>query len=266
VLSTFRQEAAERLARIDEHLLLLEQGTAGDEAEAFRLLFREAHSLKGAAGLLDLGPIVAVMHSLETVMERLRNGSLPLSPSIVEVLLQSTDTLRNLLNLLDSPNQDQASDLINALDRLARNDPSAMERIERPIFAPQEVSPPTALRLAICDDAMFSRKLIADIAREAGWAIAWEAKDGREAVELYRKDRPNLLTLDLTMPVMPGIDALREIRTLDPSALIVIVSAIDQRSVIADCLREGASDFMTKPVDRNRIQSLLQRTRRNRGT
>jgi two-component system chemotaxis response regulator CheY len=112
-------------------------------------------------------------------------------------------------------------------------------------------------RLLVVDDAMLMRKLIRDVAVEAGWEVAGEAANGREAVELYRALRPDLVTMDVVMPEMTGLEALRQIRADDPEARVVMVTALDQKQTLAESIRDGALDFVVKPFDRQRIAGLL---------
>lgn len=114
-------------------------------------------------------------------------------------------------------------------------------------------------RLLIVDDALFMRALIRRVAVEAGWDVVAEAGNGEEAVALYREHRPDLVTMDLVMPVMGGLDALRAIRTLDPDAQVVVVTALDQKQALMDSIREGAIDFVVKPFERERILNLLRK-------
>jgi two-component system chemotaxis response regulator CheY len=114
-------------------------------------------------------------------------------------------------------------------------------------------------RLLVVDDAMIMRKMIRDVAVEAGWEIAGEAGNGAEAVELYERLRPDLVTLDLVMPVMGGNEALRRIRAADPEARVVVVTALDQKQTLIESIRDGAFDFIVKPFDRGRIVSLLDK-------
>jgi len=116
-------------------------------------------------------------------------------------------------------------------------------------------------RLLVVDDAMIMRKLIKDVAVEAGWEIVGEAKNGAEAVELYRALRPDLVTMDLVMPIMGGNEALRQIRADDPEARVVVVTALDQKQTLMESIRDGAIDFIVKPFDRQRIINLLGKVR-----
>ncbi|MFM7035361.1 MAG: response regulator [Planctomycetia bacterium] len=112
-------------------------------------------------------------------------------------------------------------------------------------------------RLLVVDDALIMRTMIKDIARNAGWEIAGEATTGAEAVARYRELKPDLVTLDIVMPEMDGVEALRTIRGEDPAARIVMVSAIDQRAKLTECIHLGAHDFVVKPFDRQALRSLF---------
>jgi two-component system chemotaxis response regulator CheY len=112
-------------------------------------------------------------------------------------------------------------------------------------------------RLLVVDDALFMRKLICGVATEAGWQVIAEATNGAEAVSLYQQHRPDLVTMDLVMPVMGGLDALRQIRVLDPCAQIVVITALDQKHALMESIRDGAIDFIVKPFERQRVLSLL---------
>lgn len=113
-------------------------------------------------------------------------------------------------------------------------------------------------RLLVVDDALIMRAMIKDVARHAGWDIAGEAANGVEAVARYRELRPDLVTLDIVMPEMDGVEALRTIRAEDPAATVVMVSAIDQRAKLTECIRLGARDFVVKPFDRQALGTLFQ--------
>jgi two-component system chemotaxis response regulator CheY len=114
-------------------------------------------------------------------------------------------------------------------------------------------------RLLIVDDALFMRRLIAGVAREAGWEVAGEAADGEQAVAMYADLKPDLTTMDLVMPVMGGLEALGRIREADPDAQVVVITAVDQKQSVMDAIRLGALDFIVKPFDRDRVASLLRK-------
>lgn len=114
-------------------------------------------------------------------------------------------------------------------------------------------------RLLIVDDALFMRRLIAGVAREAGWDVAGEAADGARAVAMHAELRPDLTTMDLVMPVMGGLEALGKIREADPDARVVVITAVDQKQSVLDAIRLGAVDFIVKPFDRDRVLSLLRK-------
>jgi two-component system, chemotaxis family, chemotaxis protein CheY len=114
-------------------------------------------------------------------------------------------------------------------------------------------------RLLVVDDALFMRKLICDVAAEAGLDVAGQAVNGAEAIDLYAQLRPDLVTMDLVMPVMGGLEALRQIRGLDPDAKVVVVTALDQKQALMDSIRDGAIDFIVKPFDRERVLNLFKK-------
>ncbi len=117
-------------------------------------------------------------------------------------------------------------------------------------------------RLLVVDDALFMRKMICAVAAEAGWEVVAEASNGAEAVALYQQYRPDLVTMDLVMPVMGGLEALREIRAVDPRAQVVVVTALDQKQSLIDSIRDGAIDFIVKPFERDRVLTLFAKAQR----
>ena len=114
-----------------------------------------------------------------------------------------------------------------------------------------------AKRLLIVDDALIMRKRIRDIAEEAGWEVAGEAKDGEEAIATYERVRPDLVTLDIIMPKMDGVEALKGVRAADPDARVIMISAVDQRDKLAECISHGAIDFIVKPFDADRLRKIF---------
>jgi two-component system, chemotaxis family, chemotaxis protein CheY len=114
-------------------------------------------------------------------------------------------------------------------------------------------------RLLVVDDALIIREKIKDVATAAGWEIAGEAANGAEAVEAYLQTRPDVVTLDLVMPQFDGLHALRGIRAADPAARVVVVSALEQKAVLKEAFRNGATDFVLKPFDKTNLIATLER-------
>ncbi len=115
-------------------------------------------------------------------------------------------------------------------------------------------------RLLIVDDALIMRRRIATIAEAAGWVIAGEAQDGIQAIELYQQLRPDLVTLDIVMPKLDGVSALKKIRELDPDARVVMVSAVNQKSKLTECIQAGVSDFIVKPFRASLLQHFFEKS------
>ena len=116
-----------------------------------------------------------------------------------------------------------------------------------------------APRLLIVDDATIMRMRISGVAREAGWEIVAEATNGVEGLARYREQRPDLVTLDIVMPELDGVEMLRQLRSEDPAARVVMVSAVDQRAKLRECIALGALDFVVKPFDKERLLSLFRK-------
>jgi two-component system, chemotaxis family, chemotaxis protein CheY len=120
-----------------------------------------------------------------------------------------------------------------------------------------------AKRVLVVDDAMIMRMRIKEIAREAGWEIAGEAVDGADAIAKYRELRPDMMTMDIVMPQMDGVTALKAIREEDANARVVMVSAVDQKLKLTECIRLGAIDFVVKPFNRENLKSLFEKMARD---
>ena len=108
-------------------------------------------------------------------------------------------------------------------------------------------------RVVVVDDSKMSRKILRNILEEAGYAVVEEATDGEEAIAAYMQYKPDILTLDITMPNMDGIEALREIMSLDRRAKVVMISAAGQQKKIIEALKIGAQKFVTKPFEQDEV-------------
>ena len=108
-------------------------------------------------------------------------------------------------------------------------------------------------RILVVDDAAFMRKMVADALTRGGHEVVGEAGNGLEAVARYQELKPEVTTLDITMPEKDGISALREIIELDPSAKIIMCSALGQESKVLESIKLGAKDFVVKPFQANRV-------------
>jgi two-component system chemotaxis response regulator CheY len=111
----------------------------------------------------------------------------------------------------------------------------------------------------ICDDAIFMRTMISDILQQSGFEIIGEAESGLEAIEKYKQLRPDLVTMDIVMPDMGGIDAVREITKIDANARILMCSAMGQQALVVEAIQAGAKDFVVKPFQPSRVLEAVQR-------
>ncbi|MBP1760923.1 MAG: response regulator receiver protein, partial [Firmicutes bacterium] len=108
-------------------------------------------------------------------------------------------------------------------------------------------------RVLIVDDADFMRMMIKDILIKNGYEIAGEATDGNSALQKYKEINPDLVTMDITMPEMDGVDTVKAIIDYDPDAKIIMVSAIGQQAIVIDAIQAGAKDFIVKPFLPERV-------------
>ena len=108
-------------------------------------------------------------------------------------------------------------------------------------------------KILVVDDAGFMRKMVQTHLTKAGYTDFIEGEDGARAVELYKENKPDLVIMDITMPNMNGIDALREIKSNDPDAKVVMCSAMGQEAMVMDAIKLGALDFIVKPFKADRI-------------
>jgi two-component system, chemotaxis family, chemotaxis protein CheY len=114
-------------------------------------------------------------------------------------------------------------------------------------------------RVLVVDDAAFMRKMVSDALSGGGHEVVGEAGNGLEAVEQYRSLRPDVTTLDITMPEKDGLSALREIIAVDPSAKVVMCSALGQESKVLESIKLGAKDFVVKPFQPDRVLSAIEK-------
>ena len=113
----------------------------------------------------------------------------------------------------------------------------------------------------IVDDAAFMRQMVKGILTKHGHKVAGEAENGKQAISQYKELSPDLVLMDITMPEMDGIEAVKNIVQINPSAKIIMCSAMGQQSVVMDAIKEGAKDFIVKPFQENRILEAITKIR-----
>jgi len=116
-----------------------------------------------------------------------------------------------------------------------------------------------AKNILIVDDASFMRMMIKDILSKNGYNIAGEAENGLVAVQKYKELLPDLVTMDITMPDMDGIQALKQIREFAPNAKVVMCSAMGQQAMVIEAIQSGAKDFIIKPFQADRVLEAVKK-------
>lgn len=114
-------------------------------------------------------------------------------------------------------------------------------------------------QVLITDDTAFMRMTLRNILEKNGYEVVGEAEDGQVAVDRYTELRPDLVTMDVTMPKMDGITAIKKIMEIDPQAKIIVCSAMGQKALVIEALNAGARDFIVKPFQAERIINAVQK-------
>ena len=116
-----------------------------------------------------------------------------------------------------------------------------------------------AVRVLVVDDAAFMRMMVKDILSKNGYEVVGEAENGMKALEKYQELKPDLVTMDITMPEMDGISAVKEIKKVDPNAKIVMCSAMGQQAMVIEAIQAGARDFIVKPFHADRVLEAVRK-------
>ncbi|ASJ02571.1 two-component system response regulator [Thermococcus profundus] len=114
-------------------------------------------------------------------------------------------------------------------------------------------------RVLIADDALFARILLRKIFTDAGHEVVGEASTGKEVVEKYAELRPDIVTLDIIMPDMDGIEALKKIIEMDPNAKVIMITSVDSEKKVIECINAGASGYIIKPFEPSQVLSEVNR-------
>ncbi|QTL99601.1 response regulator [Iocasia frigidifontis] len=116
-----------------------------------------------------------------------------------------------------------------------------------------------AKKILIVDDAAFMRLTLKNLIEEIGYEVIGEATNGEEAVAKYADLQPDIVTMDITMPEMSGLEALKEIISIDETASIIMCSAMGQQTMVLDAIKSGAKDFIVKPFNKDRVKEALSK-------
>ena len=114
-------------------------------------------------------------------------------------------------------------------------------------------------QILICDDAAFMRMMLKDILVKEGYEVVGEAENGAKAVEKYNELKPDLVLMDITMPEMDGIQALKNIKAADSNAMVIMCSAMGQQAMVVESIQAGARDFIVKPFQKDRVIEAIRK-------
>ena len=116
-----------------------------------------------------------------------------------------------------------------------------------------------AKNILVVDDAAFMRMMVKDILTKNGYNVVGEAENGEDAIAKYKDLHPDLVTLDITMPVMDGLQALKGIKEFDSNAMIIMCSAMGQQAMVIEAIQYGAKDFIVKPFQADRVVAAVKK-------
>lgn len=116
-----------------------------------------------------------------------------------------------------------------------------------------------AKNILIVDDAAFMRMMIKDILTKNGYNVAGEAENGLKAIEKYKELKPDLVMMDITMPEMDGLQALKGIKAQEPGAMVIMCSAMGQQAMVIEAIQAGAKDFIVKPFQAERVTEAVKK-------
>lgn len=114
-------------------------------------------------------------------------------------------------------------------------------------------------KVLIVDDSKTSRKILKNIFEENGYEVVGEAVNGQDGLDKYQELHPDLVTLDITMPVMDGIETLTKLKEINPGVKVVMITAAGQKNKMVEAVRLGAEEFVTKPYETSRIIEVLEK-------
>lgn len=114
-------------------------------------------------------------------------------------------------------------------------------------------------KIMVVDDAAFMRLMLSNMLTKMGHQVIAEADNGRTAIDLYKKHRPDIVTMDITMPYMNGIESVKGITAYDPAARIIMLSAMGQKEMVINAIKAGAKDFIVKPFKEDAVWAALER-------
>lgn len=219
-LQLFLEELDEQIQILEDGFLSLEKG--GREEETVHGLFRAAHTVKGSSAAVGHQQMTALTHAMENDAALGREpGADPRRPGAVR-------------------------------DRVGGHYPVRSRRTSQ-IGGSVRMSV-----ILIVDDSDFMRTRTRQLLAGDGFST-FEAGNGREAVAKYQEHRPDLVLMDITMPVMDGLTAVREIRKLDPQARVVICSALGQQATVLEPIKSGTKDFIVKPFQPERVLATVRK-------
>ena len=238
ILQFFIEDSQENLSEIEKILLSFETGGGDLDDELVNRVIRAVHTIEGSADSAGLEKIKEFTNWMGNILNLIYNKQMTPNPYVILVLLEAVEFLRGLIEDAGSSNEANISEQLEKLK-------SAAEIVTKP-------------RVLIADDQIFFRTVIRKMLVSLNCEVVGEAANGEEAVELFFREEPDLLFLDMHMPIKNGDKALEEIIGSYPDARVIMLTSIGDSDVVVKCLKLGAMNYVLKGTTREKMKEVIE--------
>ena len=237
-LQFFIEESQDNMSEVEKVLLALESGAEDIEDELVNKVIRTVHLIESGASSAKLKNIKELANWMGNILNLIHDKKLALNPYIISVLLNSADVLSGLIKDAGSSNEADISEQLEKLKNTAKI-------AQKP-------------RVLIADDQNFFRTMIKKMLISLNCEVVGEATNGDEAVELFFNEVPDIVLLDLHMPIKNGDKVLEEIIGCYPDARVIMLTSIGDSDVVVKCLKLGAMNYILKGTTKEKMKEIIE--------
>ena len=284
MLAMFTSNATDLLDRIEADLLDIERDPENASADVINRVFRSAHTIKGESGFVSLNNIGRLAHTVENVLDRVREGELSATPSLISTLLDSFDRMRQMVENIETSESVDLNDAIQVLETILNGQPIAAVAVDSPVDAPSPVPVPVSIaapgpqaaqvvesavgsdvddttsnpvptgrvRVLVIDDEPVTAKVISRTLLKAGIPnVAVETAN--DALREMKRGLYNVVISDLNLPDMSGVDLLPKLKGISPMVQVIMLTGDANLVTVMESLEAGAFDFLPKSQNYNQL-------------
>lgn len=273
MVAMFVNNANELLEQIETDLVAIEKTAAEERVSVVNRIFRSAHTIKGESGFVGLNTIGKLAHSMENILDQVRESKIEPTNQVVSTLLSSLDVLRSLLENVETSNDTDISDSLEVLHALAdASDGHAAPAEAQPapvvadpvvvatpvvavavpqapvVAAPSEKPATTRTRVLVVDDEPIVRSLVCRQFNKSNINID-QAESAEAAIQLMRKSLYHVVICDLNLPGMSGVELLPKLKAISPLVQVIMLTGDANLVTVLESLENGAIDFIPKTKD-----------------